>query len=127
MKIAVASFSHETCTFCPRPTTVDDFEAGGVHHGEDVMESKRGIPSYINGFIKAAEEEEDVELVGILAASSSRGGSSGSWLTEECFDKYSLGIADGLRAAGEVDGMSIQTPSVIDVYSVSIVKILPGI
>lgn len=105
MKIAVASFSHETCTFCPRPTTVEDFEAGGVLYGEEVLERARGIPSYINGFIKAADEEDDVELVGILAASRSRGGSSGSWLTEECFDKYSQGIADGLREAGEVDGV----------------------
>jgi len=105
LKIAVASFSHETCTFCPRPTTVEDFEAGGVLYGEEVLERARGIPSYINGFIKAADEEDDVKLVGILAASRSRGGSSGSWLTEECFDKYSQGIADGLREAGEVDGV----------------------
>ena len=105
MKIAVASFSHETCTFCPRPTTVDDFEAGKVLHGEEVLENARGIPSYINGFIKAADEEDDVELVGVLAASRSRGGSSGSWLTEECFDKYSQGVADGLREAGELDGV----------------------
>ncbi len=105
MKIAVASFSHETCTFCPRPTTVEDFEAGKVLHGEEVLENARGIPSYINGFIKAADEEDDVELVGVLAASRSRGGSSGSWLTEECFDKYSQGIADGLRDAGELDGV----------------------
>ncbi len=105
LKITVASFSHETCTFCPRPTTVEDFEAGGVLHGEEVLEHARGIPSYINGFIKAADEEDDVELVGILAASRSRGGSSGSWLTEECFDKYSSGIADGLREAGDVDGV----------------------
>jgi microcystin degradation protein MlrC len=105
LKIAVASFSHETCTFCPRPTTVEAFEAGGVLHGEEVLEYARGIPSYINGFIKAADEEDDVELVGVLAASRSRGGSSGSWLTEECFDKYSNGIADGFREAGEVDGV----------------------
>jgi microcystin degradation protein MlrC len=105
MRIAVASFSHETCTFCPRPTTVEDFEAGKVLYGEDVLESRRGIPSYINGFIKAAEGETDVELVGILSASRSRGGSSGSWLTEECFDKYSMGIADGLKKAGSLDGV----------------------
>ncbi|MBN2335506.1 M81 family metallopeptidase [Candidatus Bathyarchaeota archaeon] len=105
MRIAVASFSHETCTFCPKPTTVGDFEAGGVLYGDAVLESARGIPNYINGFIKAAEEREGVELVGILAASRSRGGSSGSWLTKECFDKYSNGIADGLRKAGKVDGV----------------------
>ena len=105
MRIAVASFSHETCTFCPKPTTVEDFEAGGVLYGRDVLDSVRGIPSYINGFIKAAEESPGVELVGILSAARSRGGSSGSWLTEECFDKYSKGIADGLRKAGKVDGV----------------------
>jgi len=105
LRIAVASFSHETCTFCPEPTTVEDFEAGGVLRGRDVLEASRGIPSYINGFIMAAEESPGVELVGILSAARSRGGSSGSWLTEECFDRYSNGIADGLRRAGKVDGV----------------------
>ncbi|UCH56617.1 MAG: M81 family metallopeptidase, partial [Candidatus Bathyarchaeota archaeon] len=105
MRIAVASFSHETCTFCPRLTTVEDFEYGGVRKGREVLDSARGIPSYINGFIRAAEMESDVELVGILAASRSKGGSSGSWLTRECFDKYAHGIAEGVREAGEVDGV----------------------
>ena len=105
MRIAVASFSHETCTFCPKPTTIEDYEAGGVKYGADVIESSRGIPSYINGFIRTAEAHKKVELVGILAASRSRGGSSGSWLTKECFDKYSLGIAEGLKEAGELDGV----------------------
>jgi microcystin degradation protein MlrC len=104
MRIAVASFSHETCTFCPKPTTIEDFERGGVYTGQDVLEKVRGIPTYINGFIKAAEEEPDVELVGILSASRSWGGSSGSWLTEECFDKYSNGIAEGLKEE-KLDGV----------------------
>jgi microcystin degradation protein MlrC len=97
MRIAVASFSHETCTFCPRLTTVEDYEYNGV--------SSRGIPNYINGFIKVAESEPDVELVGILSARRSRGGSSGSWLTKECFDKYSYGIANGVEEAGDIDGV----------------------
>ncbi|MBS7637563.1 M81 family metallopeptidase [Candidatus Bathyarchaeota archaeon] len=105
MRIAVASFSHETCTFCPRPTTIEDFERGGVLRGGEVLKAHRGIPSYINGFIKAAEEEGDVELVGILDASRSWGGSSGSWLTRECFDKYTYEIAEGLRSAGRMDGV----------------------
>jgi len=105
MRIAVASFSHETCTLCPRPTTVDDFERGGVYYGEEVLDRIRGIPTYMNGFIKAAEEESDVELVGVLSAAKSWGGSSGSWLTRECFDKYSLGIEEGLKKAGKLDGV----------------------
>jgi microcystin degradation protein MlrC len=105
MRIAVASFSHETCTFCPNPTTIDNFERGGVTHGKMVLDAFRGIPSYINGFIKAAEEHEGVELVGILAANRSWGGSSGSWLTGDCFDKYSYGIAEGIKNSGKVDGV----------------------
>ena len=105
MRIAVASFSHETCTFCPRLTTSEDFEYVGVPKGGDVLESARGIPNYINGYIKVAEAEPDVELVGILGARGSRGGSSGSWLTEECFDKYSYGIANGVKEAGDIDGV----------------------
>jgi len=104
MRIAVASFSHETCTFCPKPTTVEDFEKGGVLYGQDVIEDSRGIPSYINGFIKVAEEE-NAELIGILSASKAWGGSSGSWLTRECFDRYSNGIAEGLKKAGKLDGV----------------------
>lgn len=105
MRIAIASFSHETCTFCPKPTTIDDFEAGGVFYDKEVIEEVRGIPTYINGYIMAAEKYDDVELVGILSASRSRGGSSGSWLTNECFDKYSNGIADGLKEKGPFDGV----------------------
>jgi len=104
MRIAVASFSHETCTFCPRRTTVEDFERMGVLYGVDVLKDARGTPTYINGFIRVAEEE-GVELVGILSAARSWGGSSGSWLTKECFDKYSNSIAEGLRKAGKLDGV----------------------
>jgi microcystin degradation protein MlrC len=105
MRIAVASFSHETCTFCPNPTTIQDFERGGVYYGDEALNNFRGVPSYINGFITAAEEHEDVELIGILAASRSWGGSSGSWLTEDCFNRYSSGIAEGIRKTGKVDGV----------------------
>lgn len=104
MRIAVSYFSHETCTFCPKPTTIEDFEKGGVLRGEQIFQNYRGIPSYINGFIKAAEEEGDVELVGILVAAHSWGGSSGSWLTRDCFEKYTTEIVDGLKNAGKLDG-----------------------
>lgn len=100
----MASFSHETCTFSPRRTTIEDFERGGILYGEEVLETHRGIPSYINGFIKAAEEG-DVELVGVLEASRAWGGSSGGWLTRDCFDRYSYGIAEGVRKLGPFDGV----------------------
>ncbi len=57
MRIAIARFSHETCTFCPRPTMSQDYEKGGVPHGEDVIEKARGVKGYVRGFVKVAEEE----------------------------------------------------------------------
>ncbi len=105
MHIAVASFSHETCTFNPTPTTVEDFEWGGVTRGQAVLDHARGVSTYINGFIKVADASPDIELVGILGASSPRGGSSGSWLTQACFDTYSHGIAEGISAVDDIDGV----------------------
>jgi len=105
MRIAVASFSHETCTFNPTPTTVDDFEWGGVPRGQAVLDANRGVSTYINGFIKVAEAAPDIELIGILDASRPRGGSSGSWLTQDCFDTYSHGIAEGISTVGDIDGV----------------------
>ncbi len=105
MRIAVASFSHETCTFCPTPTTVADLEWGGVPRGAAVLEQARGVSTYLNGFMQVAREEPGVELVGILDASRARGGSSGSWLTPDCFDTYSHGIAEGISTVDDVDGV----------------------
>ncbi|MFO8059813.1 MAG: M81 family metallopeptidase [Bacillota bacterium] len=102
MRIGVASFSHETCTFCPDPTTIERLEPG-ARRGRDVLDSTRGIPSYINGFIEAAEAER-AELVPILAVGMAPGPYT-SWLDTECFDKYAGEIAQGLAEAGDLDGV----------------------
>jgi len=92
IRIAVATFSHETCTFCPDPTTVEDWEFG----------SRQG---YIGGFKTICEEYGGVELVGILSPRGARGGSSGSWVTTEAFEKYSNLIVRDLNQAGHLDGI----------------------
>ena len=60
---------------------------------------------YIGGFVRAAKEYDNVELVGILSPRDAKGGSSGSWITREAFDKYSNGIADDIRQTGPYDGV----------------------
>jgi microcystin degradation protein MlrC len=102
VRIGVATFSHETCTFCPVPTGVAEWEYYGPPiRGDSVLE--RG--SYVEGFVSRAREHRGVELVGILSPRGAKGGSSGSWITKEAFDKYSYGIADDLRGAGRLDGV----------------------
>ena len=102
IRIGVATFSHETCTFCPEPTGVAEWEFYGPPvRGQEVLESD----SYIRGFVDAAKEYDNVEPVGVLSPRDSKGGSSGSWLTLEAFDKYSNGIAADLKQQGPFDGV----------------------
>jgi microcystin degradation protein MlrC len=102
VKIGVANFSHETCTFCPRPTGVAEWEFyGPPERGEKVLD--RG--GYIAGFVSGVGEYEDVELVGLLSPQRALGGSSGSWITKEAFDKYTGGIVADLKEHGPFDGV----------------------
>jgi microcystin degradation protein MlrC len=101
IRIAVARFSHETCTFCPKPTTIEDWEYFGPS-SRDLLGSNEG---YIGGFKTMCEEYGGVELVGVLSPRGARGGSSGSWITQEAYDKYSYGIADDLKDQGSFDGV----------------------
>jgi microcystin degradation protein MlrC len=101
LRIAVATFSHETCTFCPDPTTVEDWEYYGPPT-RDIIRADRG---YIGGFRTACEEYGDIELVGILSPRDARGGSSGSWITREAFEKYAGLIVEDLKKQGPFDGV----------------------
>ena len=102
VRIGVATFSHETCTFCPRPTGVAEWEYYGPPvRGEAVLESS----AYIRGFVSQAREFAGVELVGLLSPRSALGGSSGSWITAEAFNKYAGGIVKDLEEQGPFDGV----------------------
>ena len=116
VRIGVATFSHETCTFCPVPTGIAEWEYYGPPVGGDSV-LERG--AYIGGFVSRAREYRGVELVGILSPRGAKGGSSGSWITREAFDKYSYGIAEDLRRAGRLDGVFLALHGAMAVTDVS--------
>ncbi len=101
-KIGVATFSHETCTFCPTPTGIDEFEYYGAPlKGDEVLQAG----NYIEGFVNQASELPDLKLVGITSPRGAKGGSSGSWITQEAFDKYVGLMAKDLEEQGPFDGV----------------------
>ncbi len=116
LRIAVARFSHETCTFCPRPTGIAEWEFYGPPvRGEAVL----GMGDYVGGFVDRAREYADVDFVGIYSPGSARGGSSGSWVTQAAFDKYTYGMVEDLRAAGHLDGVFLSLHGAMAVSGVA--------
>lgn len=99
-RVAVITFQHETCTFCPG----GDIEAEDWQErleGDDVLEAG----SYVRGFVSQAEDYGDMELVGLRSPDNVFGGSSRSWNSREAFDGFVDAMIEDLRAAMPVDGV----------------------
>ncbi len=103
LRIAVAKFSHETCTFCPGgDTEIDDWlKYSEPLSGEELLSSG----SYIRGFTKRARELGDVELVPLTSPIGVFGGSSRSWNTKATFDHFVDQMISELADAMPVDAV----------------------
>jgi microcystin degradation protein MlrC len=102
-RVAVATFSHETCTFCPGgDVTVEDWERVSPPVGGEAL---LGGGGYIGGFVSQARDYGDMELVGLTSPMGVFGGSSRSWNTEETFNHFLDLMLRDLEAALPVDGV----------------------
>jgi microcystin degradation protein MlrC len=103
-RVAVARFSHETCTFCPGGDMgVADWTRIRPPMGGETLLREGG--SYVTGFVRMAREFGDIELIGLTSPYEAFGGSSRAWTTTAAFDHFlDLMLAD-LRAALPVDGI----------------------
>ncbi len=103
IRIAVMQFSHETTTFLPYDTTIEDFTyEGSPARGEALLASGPG--SYMGGFVKVAREHANVELVGIESPLGSRRGSGSGWITKQTWDHFTNRMIAELKALGPFDG-----------------------
>jgi microcystin degradation protein MlrC len=118
LRIAVASFSHETCTFCPNETTLEDWEAGGIRYGADSLNTEGEGKNYITGYKETAAGHGDVELVGILRPGRPQTVGMGSWLTTEAFDVITGRIVEGVEKEMPVDGVLLALHGAMAVTSV---------
>ena len=102
LRFAVATFSHETCTFCPGgDVTIEDWTRQPPRAGDALLRSG----GYIGGFVARAQEYGDIELVGLESPMGVYGGSSRSWSTRETFEHFMGNMLDDLREALPVDGV----------------------
>jgi len=99
-RLGVAGFSHETITFWPGLTTLEDFERNAAH-GEQVIEKARDTNSCIGGFIEVCERES-VELLPVCAAM----GGATETVADEVYDFYVGEMRRGFdEMKDEIDGV----------------------
>ncbi|MDJ0388014.1 M81 family metallopeptidase [Roseomonas sp. E05] len=117
IRIAVLKFSHETVTFLPYDTTVEDFTyEGSPARGEALLAAEP--KSYIGGFVKVAREFAGVELVGIESPLDSRRGSGSGWITTEAFERFTGRMVEELKAQGPFDGVYLSLHGAMGVRGV---------
>jgi microcystin degradation protein MlrC len=117
MRIAVLHFAHETVTFLPNDTTLDDFiYPGSPASGEALL--RHDPQSYMGGFVKVAREWADVELVGIESPLWPKTGTGSGWITEEAFERFAGRMIAELEVRGPFDGVYLSLHGAMGVRGV---------
>ena len=98
MRIAIGQISHETNTMFGPPTPVTEFQRQGWETGQEIIERRKGVRSYLGGMIDAGEAL-GVEIVPTFSAQAHPSGT----IEREAFDLMLGNLLDGLKAAGDVD------------------------
>ena len=106
-RIAIAGFQHETNTFAATKTGFDDFVMEdswpGLLTGGKVVSGMQGLNIPIAGFIAAAAETPDVDLVPLFWCAAEPAGE----VSDAAFDRVFAMLLDGLTHSGPVDGIYI--------------------
>src|SRR5207344_955293 len=118
IRIAVVNFVHETVTFLPNDTTLDDF----VHDGSPARgEALLGAypKSYMGGFVKMAREFDGAELVGIESPLWPRTGTGSGWITTEAYEHFLGRMVAELEGGGRWHGVYLALHGAMGVRGVA--------
>ena len=99
MRIALGGIYQESHTFSPAPATLDQFRAGNLLYGEDIVRELSDLNHEIGGALEAALGHT---LAPLLYASA---GSSGQPLRRQTYDELAGGMLARLQKALPVDGV----------------------
>ncbi len=104
MRIATGGILHETSTFSPVPTLMQDWESGiGLLRGPAVLDQMRGVNWGIWGFMQVAERE-GIELLPLLWTFAYPAAPT----PHSVYETLVTELIDRLRAALPVDGVLLE-------------------
>jgi hypothetical protein len=119
IRIAVLNFVHETVTFLPNDTTLDDFvHDGSPARGEALLAWEPR--SYMGGFVKVAREHAGVELVGIESPLWPETGTGSGWITTEAYEHFLGRMLAELEDGGRWHGVYLALHGAMGVLGVAL-------
>src|SRR6187455_920228 len=118
IRIAVLNFVHETVTFLPNDTTLDDFVHDGSPAGGEALLAWEPR-SYVGGFVKVAREHAGVELVGIESPLWPRTGTGSGWITHEAYEHFLGRMIAELKNGGRWHGVFLALHGAMGVRGVA--------
>ncbi|RKU27755.1 MlrC domain protein [Candidatus Poribacteria bacterium] len=100
MRIAVGCIGHETNTFSPVATTIDNFKKGSYHCGDEIIAAFRGTRTITGGFLDVAEQLnlQPVPLLWTFATPS-------GMVERTAYQTLKSEFLALLQNAGELDGI----------------------
>ncbi|MCC6304692.1 MAG: M81 family metallopeptidase, partial [Rhodobacteraceae bacterium] len=104
MRVGLIHVLQETNDFNPMPTTLDDYRSFGLVEGEAIPRRFGRLGQVGGHYAAVAEAGMAVETVPLIRGFTVAGGR----ITAEAFEHFQRRIAEGLRAAGRLDGLALQ-------------------
>ena len=100
MRIAVGCIGHETNTFSPVTTTIDNFKNGSYHRGDEIIAAFRGTRTITGGFLDVAEQL-NLQPVPLLWAFATPSG----MVEQTAYQTLKAEFLTLLQNAGKLDGV----------------------
>ena len=100
MRIAIGCIGHETNTFSPVLTTIDNFNKGSYHRGDEIIGAFQGTRTITGGFLDVAEQL-NLQPVPLLWAFATPSG----MVEHAAYQTLKAEFLTLLRNAGKLDGV----------------------
>jgi microcystin degradation protein MlrC len=102
VRLAIGEFAHETNTFCPGLTEVQQFQASHWLSGDEIFEQHGGVRDDLGGMI-AAGKRLNHEVIPTFATSTQ----PSATIAREAYDTIRDELIGAIQAAGPIDALCL--------------------
>jgi microcystin degradation protein MlrC len=100
-RIGIAFFYHESHSFSPMKTEIEQFRNEGYFIGDEIYDAYTGTKTEVGGFLDVLNEEEEVEIVPLLCAAAIPSGI----VSAEAYAIIEEQMLESIHQAGKLDGL----------------------